>query len=81
MNKTITDAMPTSSNLITLKCVLSFLIRILVIGIPGVVEFDNTLALGNTHTHTRFSMEFVLIAVELIYNIVLVSQLVRVTVK
>ena len=53
LNKTIIDAVPTSSNLITLKCVLSFLIQILVIGIPGVVEFDNTLALGNTHTHTH----------------------------
>ena len=53
--------MPNSSDLVTVKCVFSFLIWILVIGILGVVKFDRTVALGNahTHTHTRFSMEFV----------------------
>ena len=51
LNKTLIDAMPTSSNLVALKCVFSFLIWVLVIGILGVVKFD-TVALGNAHTHT-----------------------------
>ena len=52
LNKTLIDAMPTSSNLVALKCVFSFLIWVLVIGILGVVKFDRTVALGNAHTHT-----------------------------
>ena len=64
--------MPNSSNLVTVKCVFSFLIWILVIGILGVVKFDRTVALGNAHTHTHTHVSpwsLFLIEVELIYKL------------